>query len=158
MSFADKMKAFAADPRAQKAGSLYKKAETGIWRALDPIGQGANRLAGRAGAESFWPTELAEGELDKAARILRTFTLDAAASEKEAEVAPTQLLSEMQEQQQQTAGTSSQSAAPSLAQTTTAGSDSKDQYAARKTQKTMLKIPPEALRNASGVAIMTCFR
>ncbi|PWO00426.1 DUF500-domain-containing protein, partial [Tilletiopsis washingtonensis] len=51
-----------------------KKAETGIWRALDPLGKGVNRLANRAGAESFWPTELAEGEIEKAARILRSFS------------------------------------------------------------------------------------
>lgn len=128
MPFSDKWKQFTADPRAQKAGSFYKKAETGIWRALDPIGRGANKLAGRAGAEAFWPTELAEGEIDKAARILRTFTLDGTDDDE-------QIHAETEE---------------AVAHN--------DKYASRKTQKVLRKIPPKALEKCYGIAIMTCFR
>lgn len=39
------------------------------------LGEPANKLVGKWGIESFWPTDT-EKELDKAARILRVFTLD----------------------------------------------------------------------------------
>lgn len=136
MTLADKWKQFTADPRAQKAGTLYKKAETGVWKVLDPVGRGANRLAGRAGAEAFWPTELAEGELDKAARILRTFTLDGVQADDDPAADSTGGV---------TGGVQATQA-------------EKDKYASRKTQKVIRKIPPKALQGACGIAIMTCFR
>jgi hypothetical protein len=37
----DKIKALGQDPRAAQGAEWYKKAETGIWRALDPLGKGA---------------------------------------------------------------------------------------------------------------------
>lgn len=39
------------------------------------VGGPSNKLAGKMGMESFWPTTM-DRELDKAARILRVFTLD----------------------------------------------------------------------------------
>lgn len=103
---------------------------------LEPIGKGANKLAGRVGAESFWPTELADGELDKAARILRTFTLDGVQADDDPDA----------EQHGGVAGGVQRT------------QEERDKYAARKTQKVIRKIPPKALQGACGVAIMTCFR
>ena len=37
----DKIKALGQDPRAAQGAEWYKKAETGIWRALDPLGKSA---------------------------------------------------------------------------------------------------------------------
>lgn len=55
-----------------KAKTFFDKA----WSAADKyIGEPSNKLAGKVGMESFWPTTM-ERELDKAARILRVFTLD----------------------------------------------------------------------------------
>lgn len=136
MTLADKWKAFTETPNAQKAGGMFKKVETGVWRVLEPVGRGANKLAGRAGAEAFWPTELAEGELDKAARILRTFTLDGVQADDS-------------EEAEKTGGVEGG------IQKTQA---EKDKYASRKTQKVIKKIPPKVLQNAAGIAIMTCFR
>lgn len=137
MTLSDKWKQLTADPRAQKAGDFYKKAETGVWKVLEPIGKGANKLAGRVGAESFWPTELAEGEIDKAARILRTFTLDGVQADDDADA-------------EQHGGVSDSLGAQTQ--------EEKDKYASRKTQKVIRKIPAKALQGASGIAIMTCFR
>ncbi|CAO1631399.1 unnamed protein product [Parajaminaea phylloscopi] len=107
----------------------YKRVETGLWRALDPVGKGMNKIAGRLGAESFWPTELAEGEIEKAARILRTFTLEGAVAE-------------------DSEHTDGAGGAPAH----------HDPHASRKTQKVVRKIPQKALRGACGLAIFTCFR
>lgn len=135
-SWSDKWKSITAKPGAQKVGQVYKKAETGVWKVLDPVGRGANRLASRAGAENFWPTEIAEGELEKAARILRTFTLEGASTE-----------------------TGATAAIPVPGAGMGSSDTSKtDKYADRKTQKVIKKIPPKVLENASGIAIMTCFR
>ncbi|WFD24044.1 hypothetical protein MEQU1_002741 [Malassezia equina] len=112
------------DTWKEKAWSAAKKVETTTWRALDPIGHWTNKQVGKLGLEAFYPTEL-DLEIDKAARIVRTFTQrseDVAAMEK------------MQ-----------------AAQAT-------DENAARKTQPMLVKIPPEVLRGAKGVAIFTVFR
>lgn len=46
------------------------------WALTDKyIGEPSNKLVGKWGMESFWPTDT-DKELDKAARILRVFTLD----------------------------------------------------------------------------------
>lgn len=47
-----------------------------VWSASDKyIGEPMNKVAGKMGIESVWPTTL-DRECDKAARILRVFTLD----------------------------------------------------------------------------------
>lgn len=136
MTIGDKFKQFTSSPSGQKAGDLYKKTETGVWRLLDPIGKASNKVAGRFGAEGFWPGELAEGEIEKAARILRTFTLQGAQADADpsAESNGGVIKTQLPEQSKQAA------------------------IDATKTQKVIRKIPPSALKGAYGVAIFTCFR
>jgi len=55
------------------AADAAKKVETTAWRTFDPIGHWTNRQIGKFGLEAFYPTPL-EQEIDKAARIVRTFT------------------------------------------------------------------------------------
>lgn len=95
------------------------------------MGKVSNRLAARMGAEAFWPTELADGELDKAARILRTFTIDGAHADEGPHA-------------EASGGVDAQHHANPTTQHTR--------------QKVLRKIPPKALQQACGVAIFTCFR
>lgn len=134
----DKWKNLSSGPQAQKAGGYLKKAETGLWKALDPVGRASNKLANRAGAESFWPTELADGEIEKAARILKTFSIVGAKADDDPRA----------DAKGGVVGDGAEEAAQS----------SKDKYEARKTQKVIRKIPAKALQGACGVAIFTCFR
>ncbi|PWN21780.1 DUF500-domain-containing protein, partial [Microstroma glucosiphilum] len=97
----------------------------------DPIGRASNKIAGRLGAEAFWPTELADGEIDKAARILRTFSIEGARADEGARA----------------------EASGGVAQTP--GGDPNQH---RKTQKVVRKIPEKAIQGACGIAIFTCFR
>ena len=133
------------DPKWDKVKSNLKKVETKTWRVLDPIGQWSNRTAGKFGAESFWPTELPL-ELDKAARILRTFTTQGAQVEVDASNA---------------AAVSDQTAVvPPSPSTRADGRPIKDphKYDSRKTQKVIRKISPKVLAKAHGIAIFTVFR
>lgn len=132
ISLRDKFDKFAGDPRSKSAADKYKKVETGVWRALDPLGKGVNRLAGKLGAESFWPTEIAEGEVEKAARILRTFTLEGAGADEGRDA-------------ENNGGVSNPTG-------------HHDAYDARKTQKVLRKIPQKAIQGACGLAVFTCFR
>ncbi|UZJ56837.1 hypothetical protein CBS101457_006157 [Exobasidium rhododendri] len=140
MTVADKFKEMTSSPNGQKATGLYKKAETGLWKVLDPIGKMSNNLAGKMGAEAFWPSELSEGELDKAARILRTFTITGAQADDD----PHAL--------------SSGGVIGGAPKTEAEVKQSKDKYESRKTQKVIKKIPAKALQDCYGVAIFTCFR
>lgn len=124
MPFADKLSQLTKNEK-------YKKVETSLWRAFDPLGKGMNKIAGSLGAESFYPCELAEGEIDKAARILRTFTLEGASADDSA-------------QAERNGGV--------------AAAATNDPHAAKKTQKVLRKIPAKAIQGACGVAIFTCFR
>jgi lipid-binding SYLF domain-containing protein len=134
------------DPKWDKLKQGYKKVETGAWNALAPVGNWTNRTAGKFGAESFWPTELAL-ECDKAARILRTFTTKGASVEVDASNAE---------------GLSDQSAVipPSGPKYDANGKKIKDphKYDNRKTQKVIRRIPPKVLQKAQGLAIFTVFR
>lgn len=132
----NKLKQWGASPSGQKAGNFYKKAETGVWRVLDPVGKVSNKLAGKVGAESFWPTELADGEIEKAARILRTFTVQGAQADDGADA---------------TGGVNG--GPPKTEQEL-----KQSQINAKKTQKVIKRIPPNAFQGAVGVAIFTCFR
>ncbi|KAK0542944.1 hypothetical protein OC846_006580 [Tilletia horrida] len=137
----DKVMEAAADPRLDKTKAGLKKAETGLWKALEPVGRWSNRTAGKLGAESFWPTDLAL-ECDKAARILRTFTVQGAQADDDpsaeatggviggATKTPDQL-----EQERKL-----------------------HQYDSRKTRKVIKKIPPQVIAQAKGIAIFTVFR
>ncbi|KAJ1030048.1 hypothetical protein NDA16_000961 [Ustilago loliicola] len=134
------------DPKWDKFKQGYKKVETGAWNALAPVGNWTNRTAGKFGAESFWPTELGL-ECDKAARILRTFTMKGASVEVDANNA---------------ADLSDQNAVipPSAPKVDANAKKSKDphKYDSRKTQKVIRKIPPSVLQKAQGLAIFTVFR
>jgi len=44
------------------------------------LGEPSNKLVGKMGMESFWPSSM-ENEIDKAARILRVFTMDGCAAD-----------------------------------------------------------------------------
>lgn len=95
------------------------------------IGEPTNRFIGRYGIESFWPTTT-DKEYDKAARILRVFTLDggvAAAS------------SHHQQQQQQQVPL-----------------NELDEHSGKKTQRMLKHIPASVLASARGIAIFTVFR
>lgn len=127
----EKFEKLSSDPRSKAAADKYKKLETGVWKVLEPVGRASNKIAGRLGAESFWPTELADGELDKAARILRTFTLEGAKADDGAEAE---------------------------AQGGVASNAPSDPNEHRKRQKVIKKIPQKALQGACGIAIFTCFR
>jgi hypothetical protein len=140
MTVGDKLKQLTASPNAQKAGDYWKKAETGVWRVLDPIGKASNRLAGKMGAEGFWPSELGEGEITKAARILRTFTMVGAKADDDA------------------AALSSGGDVSGVPSTQAEVQANSDKYDSRKTQKVIKKIPAKALQDCHGVAIFTCFR
>ncbi|KAL9935238.1 hypothetical protein V8E36_005586 [Tilletia maclaganii] len=137
----ERVTAAAADPRLDKAKAGLKKTETSLWRALEPVGRWSNKTAGKLGSESFWPTNL-ELECDKAARILRTFTVQGAQADSDpsaertggvlggATKTPEQLERERKEHK----------------------------YDARKTQKVIKKIPAEIIAQAKGLAIFTVFR
>ncbi|KAK0562655.1 hypothetical protein OC844_002587 [Tilletia horrida] len=137
----DRVTAAAADPRLDKTKASLKKAETGIWKALEPVGRWSNRTAGKLGAESFWPTTM-DLECDKAARILRTFTVTGAQADSDpaaertggvvggATKTPEQIERERKEHK----------------------------YDDRKTQKVVKKIPAEVIAQAKGIAIFTVFR
>lgn len=86
------------------------------------------------GAEAFWPTELAEGEIDKAARILRTFSIEGARADEGSK------------------------AEASGGVATAPGGGPVDPNEHRKTQKVVRKIPEKAIQGACGIAIFTCFR
>ncbi|BFZ55247.1 hypothetical protein PYCC9005_002287 [Savitreella phatthalungensis] len=104
----------------KKAWSSSKGVFDKGWKALDKYaGEPMNRAAGKLGIESVWPTTM-DRELDKAARILRTFTLDGGIA--------------------------------------TATNNVHDDNAAKKTQKVIKRIPPQAIANAKGLAIFTVFR
>lgn len=133
------------DPKWDKLKQGYKKVETGAWNVLQPVGNWSNRTAGKFGAESFWPTELAL-ECDKAARILRTFTTKGASVEVDADNA---------------AGLSDKDAViPPAPKVDAKGKKIKDphKYDNRKTQKVIRRIPPKVLAKAQGLAIFTVFR
>ncbi|EST06588.1 Src homology-3 domain protein [Kalmanozyma brasiliensis GHG001] len=134
------------DPKWDKLKQGFKKVETGTWNVLAPVGQWTNRTAGKFGAESFWPTELAL-ECDKAARILRTFTTKGASVEVD---------------ESNAAGISDQNAIipPAAPKVDANGKKIKDphKYDSRKTQKVIRRIPPKVLEKAHGLAIFTVFR
>lgn len=115
------------DKWKEKTWSAAKKVETKAWRIADPIGQWTNKQAGKLGVEAFYPTNL-EGEIDKCARIVSTFTQQGAAVPEDA---------------------------PNTKYT---DGEHRDEYAARKTQRVLYNIPPAALRQAKGVAVFTVFR
>ncbi|KAE8257385.1 hypothetical protein A4X13_0g2388 [Tilletia indica] len=137
----EKATAAAADPRLDKTKAGLKKAETGLWKALEPVGKWSNKTAGKLGAESFWPTSM-DLECDKAARILRTFTSTGAHADADpsadatggvlggATKTPQQLEAERK----------------------------LHKYDERKTQKVIKKIPQEVIASAKGLAIFTVFR
>jgi lipid-binding SYLF domain-containing protein len=100
------------------------------------------------GAESFWPTELADGEIEKAARILRTFTLQGAQADDDPQAD--------QNGGVVAAGEAGEEVPPHTQHQTQ--QQNKDKYASKKTQKVIKKIPPRALQSAVGIAIFTCFR
>jgi lipid-binding SYLF domain-containing protein len=63
-------------PQQPKKESTGKKIWNKGWAVTGKyLGEPANKLVGKWGIESFWPTDT-EKELDKVARILRVFTLD----------------------------------------------------------------------------------
>lgn len=142
----DKSKQTTSSPQGEgeKKTGFFKKAETKIWKVMEPIGKASNKLAGKMGAESFWPTELADGEIEKAARILRTFTIGAAAAEVDNNPQLGETSDGVNASQTKTEADSNQ--------------QSRDKYQHKKTQKVIKKIPQKALQNACGVAIFTCFR
>ncbi|KZO98361.1 hypothetical protein CALVIDRAFT_41244 [Calocera viscosa TUFC12733] len=67
------MSSSAAWETTKKAGSATW---TGLYKVADKVGFWTNKQAAKLGMEAFYPTNL-ETEVVKAARILRTFTLDA---------------------------------------------------------------------------------
>ncbi|CAD6897373.1 unnamed protein product [Tilletia controversa] len=137
----DRVSAAAADPRLDKTKAGLKKAETGLWKALEPVGKWSNKTAGKLGAESFWPTTL-DLECDKAARILRTFTVSGA----QADADPSA---------ERTGGV------VGGATKTPQQIDAErklHKYDDRKTQKVVKKIPHEIIASAKGLAIFTVFR
>ncbi|PWN52107.1 DUF500-domain-containing protein [Violaceomyces palustris] len=140
------------DPKWDSVKSTYKKVETGAWKALDPIGKWSNKTAGRLGAESFWPTNLAL-EIDKAARILRTFTTNGA----QVELNPNDPSSAAA-----LAGGEDSVFVPPSAEASKndkKGKKGKEKnYDDRKTQKVIRKISPKVLQKAQGLAIFTVFR
>lgn len=104
------------------------------------VGKLSNNIAGRVGAESFWPVELADGEIEKAARILRTFTLQGVKADDDPRA-------------EATGGV-----VGGIPRTDEGAKQSNDKYDHRKTQKVIKKIPAKALQGAVGIAIFTCFR
>lgn len=114
-----------------KTWASVKKVETKAWNVLEPVGHFSNRVAGRLGMESFWPTSL-DKEIGKCARIITTFTRNGAAvGDDKVPHAP----EEKAEHQL-----------------------SSDEYADRKTQRVAFTIPQKLLQDAKGVAIFTVFR
>lgn len=118
--------------KAWSAGASFvltsaKKVETQAWRTFEPVGQWTNKTAGRFGLESFYPTTL-DKEVDKCARIIRTFT-EPAKDEHGNEI-----------------------------QADFHDGDVVDEYADRKKQSVLYKIPPKILQSARGVAVFTVFR
>ena len=63
----------------KRAGKTSKGLFDKAWAGLDKyVGEPMNKVAGKMGIESVWPTTM-DRECDKAARILRVFTLDGGA-------------------------------------------------------------------------------
>ncbi|KAF2668476.1 DUF500-domain-containing protein [Microthyrium microscopicum] len=58
-----------------RARSTSKAGFDRVWGWADKLGAPVNRLANKVGSEAFWPTTL-DKEIDKAARILRSFCKD----------------------------------------------------------------------------------
>lgn len=71
------------DGTHHSSGGTAKKLWDKGWKLTDKyLGEPSNRLVGKWGSESFWPTTT-DKELDKAARILRVFTIDGGVETKE---------------------------------------------------------------------------
>ncbi|CAK7224545.1 hypothetical protein SBRCBS47491_005588 [Sporothrix bragantina] len=98
------------------------------------VGAPVNRLTNKLGSEAFWPSSL-DHESDKAARILTSFCHDGFYTNSQS--APTDA-----------------SAAPAPA---AAGTPPPPGPKGRP-QKALVKIPPEVIRQAAGIAIFTTFR
>jgi hypothetical protein len=149
MSMGEKWNNFKASERGQKAGSMFKKTETKVWNLMEPIGKYSNKLAGKAGMEGFWPTELAEGEVDKAARILKTFTMQGAKADDDPKAEATGGV---------VGGDTAIAHGPEASQAQDAKAAEKAKDDAKKTQKVIKKIPAKAIQGAAGIAIFTMFR
>jgi len=107
------------------------------------IGEPTNRFIGRYGIESFWPTTT-DKEYDKAARILRVFTLDGGVATTASSSSSSSLHHQQDQQQQQ-----QQQQAPL---------NDPDEHSGKKTQRLLSHIPAAVLAQARGIAIFTVFR
>ncbi|KAJ9113202.1 hypothetical protein QFC22_006041 [Naganishia vaughanmartiniae] len=110
-------------------GKAYEKS----WKLSDAVGVRVNEYAGKMGSERFYPTQNDfPEEMEKAARILRAFTVDGI---------PT---------------TVTTAAAPGSGTSTPSTSAYKQPKG--KQQKVLRKIPPEVIAEAKGLAIFTSMR
>lgn len=58
-----------------KWGARFKTVNNAVFKQMDKVGAKVNMLSGKMGMEGFWPGPML-GEIEKCARILRTFTSD----------------------------------------------------------------------------------